>query len=114
MQNVMGIGAGNLANRKHAIQKKTQNPKSKSKLAVGVMTHGPQTDARPVTLTSIMHSPAFHAGVADARAGRPAPFDAHPAFEYERGRQCAMGAPGTVALFIGRRLRLLHIWDDIS
>jgi len=59
---------------------------------------------RRVTVTSIMRSHAFRAGVADVRAGRPARFDDYPGFDYECGRQWAVCAPRTMLLFIGRCL----------
>lgn len=52
-----------------------------------------QTDTQTITLRTILRSADFRAGVADARAGRPARFDEFSGWLYEWGRQFAFTAP---------------------
>jgi hypothetical protein len=55
----------------------------------------PQTNTQLVSISAILRSRAFRAGVADARAGRPARFDEYPEWLwlYEWGRQAAFTVP---------------------
>lgn len=64
----------------------------------------PQSETHGASLQQIMGAKEFAAGVSDARAGKPAAFDAHDNFEYERGRQWAMLAPMSMPLRIRGRL----------
>jgi hypothetical protein len=57
-----------------------------------------QTNEVPITLIAILRDPEFRAGVEDARAGRPARFDAFHDYGYEHGRQFAFVAPMTLTL----------------
>ena len=73
-----------------------------------------QTNEVPITLIAILRDPEFRAGVEDARAGRPARFDAFHDYGYEHGRQFAFVAPMTLTLCTKGRvnpqvLRLLSI-----
>lgn len=52
-----------------------------------------QTNEVPITLVAILRDPEFQAGVEDARAGRPARFDAFHDYGYERGRAFAYLIP---------------------
>jgi hypothetical protein len=63
-----------------------------------------QCDVVPATLVQIMSDPAFAAGVADVRAGRPTRFDEFDCWQYERGRQWATLAPITMPLHIRGKL----------
>jgi hypothetical protein len=55
-----------------------------------------QTDELPTSIYSILRDPAFQAGVEDARTGRPARFDNHLGYEYERGPAFAFLVPTTM------------------
>jgi hypothetical protein len=57
-----------------------------------------QAETRSASLTSIIRSAAFAAGVKDVRTGRRARFDQFDCFEYERGRQWAVLAPPSMQL----------------
>jgi hypothetical protein len=60
-----------------------------------------QIDTYAVTTREIMSAPAFAAGVADVRAGKPARYDAFADdayWAYERGRQFALLAPRSMRL----------------
>ena len=64
---------------------------------------GKQVPTAPTTIAEIMNAPEFALGVADARAGRPMhqafdAWDGNRQWNYERGRQWARLAPGSVML----------------
>jgi hypothetical protein len=64
-----------------------------------------QAKTQDVSVTCIMRSPAFQAGVEDVRAGKYPRFDWFvDNWSYERGRQWAMVAPMSMPLRIGKRL----------
>jgi hypothetical protein len=56
-----------------------------------------QVCTRSVSLTTILRSRDFRAGVADARSGKPARFDEFNGWLYEWGRQWAFTAPMSLA-----------------
>jgi hypothetical protein len=70
------------------------------------MTRPEQAQTFPITVTAIMRSRDFAAGVADVRAGRAPRFDAvfADSWNYERGRQWAVAAPKTMPVKIGRAI----------
>jgi hypothetical protein len=73
---------------------------------VGAVTT--QADTRFVSLTTILRSRDFRAGVADARSGKPARFDEFADnWFYEWGRQWAFIAPMSLAPTDRRAVRYL-------
>lgn len=71
-----------------------------------------QTDTRSITLTAILRSVAFRAGVADARSGVPARFDEFDDWIYEWGRQWAYIAPMSLPPTDRRAFRYLRLAFD--
>jgi hypothetical protein len=69
-----------------------------------------QAKTEEVSVTCIMRSPAFRAGVDDVRKGRYPRFDDFGMdWSYERGRQWATVAPMSMPLWIKGRLNPLAI-----
>jgi hypothetical protein len=71
-----------------------------------------QTSTRLITLTAIVRSLDFRAGVADARSGAPARFDEFPDWIYEWGRQWAFVVPMTLEPTDRRAVRYLSLAFD--
>jgi hypothetical protein len=68
----------------------------------------PNENSVIVPTEALMRPEAFHRGVLEVRAGIPANFDSYKdtndAWSYERGRQWALLAPRSMALYRGNRI----------